>query len=157
MAKQTKKFRKVVQELEAVVGAPVITGRPRGGGDVSALFVVVFGRLQGATQPSVLGRGELVKEELVLADLDVVEALAGGATPTSVGIAWLTGSTPHTQARGVKEFGPREGETASEASMWMIELATPSTAPIASALPPGAIPASGWCFLFPWLSMCHKN
>ncbi len=40
----------------------------------------------------------------------------------------------------------------------MIELTTPSTAPGRSpAAPPGASPASGWCLLFPWLSMCHKN
>lgn len=156
MAKQTKKFRKIVTELEAVVGAPVITGRPIGG-ETSPLFVAVFGKPEGSTRAEVLGRGELVKSELVLADTDTADALRAGARPTSVGIAWLTGSTPHTQARGVREFGPREGEDPAAADMWMIELTTPSTAPIASSLPPGAIPASGWCFLFPWLSMCHKN
>ncbi len=64
MAKQAKKFSRVVRDLELAVGAPVLTA-PRGGGDVSALFVVVFGRPQGASTPSVLGRGELVKEDLV--------------------------------------------------------------------------------------------
>ena len=156
MAKQAKKFSRVVRDLELAVGAPVLTA-PRGGGDVSALFVVVFGKPEGATTPSVLGRGELVKEDLVLADLEVATALQDGATPTSVGIAWLTGSTPHTQARAVGEFGHREGDDPADATMWMIELATPSTAPIASALPPGAIPVSGWCFLFPWLTMCKSK
>ena len=157
MAKQAKKFSRVVRDLELAVGAPGLTGPRGGGGDVSALFVVVFGKPQGATKPSVLGRGELVKDDLVLADLDVVAALQDGATPTSVGIAWVTGSTPHTQARAVGAFGQRDGDDPSEATMWMIELATPSTAPIASALPPGAIPASGWCFLFPWLTMCKSK
>ena len=156
MAKHAKQFSRVVRDLEMAVGAPVITG-PRGGCDVSALFVVVFGRPQGATRPSVLGRGELVKEDLVLAGPDLSTALVDGATPTSVGIAWLTGSTPHTETRAVGEFGHREGEEPDHATMWMIELATPSTAPIASALPPGAIPASGWCFLFPWLTMCKRK
>lgn len=157
MAKQTKKFAKVVRDLELAVGIPVLTG-PRGGaGTVSPVFVAIFGKVAGATKPSLLGTGELVKDNLVLADLNVADALQDGATPTSVGIAWLTGSTPHTQARAVGEFGHREGEETSAATMWMLELATPSTAPVASALPPGAIPASGWCLLFPWLSMCHKN
>lgn len=156
MAKQTKKFSRVVRDLEAALGTPVLTG-PRGGGEVSPLFVVVFGRTPGATRPSVLGRGELVKAELVLADLDAADALRQGAEPSSVGVAWLAGSTTHTQARAVRAFGPRDGEAASDADMWMIELATPSTAPLANAMPPGSSPASGWCFLFPWLSMCHKN
>ncbi|MFT3833297.1 MAG: hypothetical protein QM711_08255 [Micropruina sp.] len=157
MAKQTKKFAKVVRDLESAVGLPVVTG-PRGtGGEVSPLFVAVFGKAAGASKPSLLGTGELVKDNLVLADLDVAAALADGATPTSVGIAWLTGSTPHTQARAIGEFGHREGEESSAATMWMLELATASTAPVGSALPPGAIPASGWCLLFPWLSMCHQN
>lgn len=157
MAKHTKKFAKVVRDLELAVGLPVVTG-PRGTTDeVSPLFVAVFGTAAGASRPTVLGSGELVKDNLVLADLDVAGALADGAVPSSVGIAWLTGSTPHTQARAVGEFGHREGEESSEATMWMLELATPSTAPIASSLPPGASPASGWCLLFPWLSMCHQN
>lgn len=157
MAKQTKKFAKVVRDLELAVGFPIVTG-PRGSGDeVSPLFVAVFGKAAGATEPSVLGRGELVEENLVLADPDVAAALAEGATPTSVGIAWLTGRTPHTQARAVGEFGHREGEESSAAAMWMLELATPSTAPLESAIPEGAVPASGWCLLFPWLSMCSKN
>ncbi len=155
MAKQAKKFSKVIRDLESIIGAPVLTG-PRDGG-VSALFVVLFGRLEGASRPSVLGRGELVKQELVLADPDASAALRDGATPTAVGIAWLSGDTPHSQLRAVREFGHREGEVASEADMWMIELSTPSTAPAGSAVPPGTSPASGWCMLFPWLSMCHKN
>lgn len=157
MAKQATKFSRVVRDLEAVLGVPVLTGPLRTDGEASALFVAVFGKAQGASRPSVLGRGELVKNDLVLADLDTAHALRQGAAPTFVGIAWLTGSTPHTQARAVRAFGPREGVTASDADMWMIELATPSTAPLTSALPPGATPASGWCVLFPWLSMCHKN
>ena len=156
MAKQTKKFRKIVTELEAVVGAPVITGRPIGG-ETSPLFVAVFGKPEGSTRAEVLGRGELVKSELVLADTDTADALRAGARPTSVGIAWLTGSTPHTEAHGVQAFGPRKGVVASDADMWMIELDEPSLAPPPSSLPPGASPASGWCVLFPWLSMCHKN
>ena len=118
MAKQAKKFSKVVRDLESIIGAPVLTG-PRDG-EPSALFVVLFGRLEGASRPSVLGRGELIKQELVLADPDAAAALRDGATPTAVGIAWLTGDTPHSQLRAVREFGHREGELASEAAMWMI-------------------------------------
>ncbi|MFT4225588.1 hypothetical protein [Micropruina sp.] len=149
MAKQAKKFSKVIRDLESIIGAPVLTG-PRDG-ELSALFVVLFGRLEGASRPSVLGRGELASKELVLAAPDAAAALRDGATPTSVGIAWLSGDTPHSQLRAVGEFGPRDGEVASEADMWMIELATPSTVgPVTSF-------ANGWCMLFPWLSMCHKN
>lgn len=155
MAKQAKKFSKVVRDLESIIGAPVLTG-PRDG-EPSALFVVLFGRLEGASRPSVLGRGELIKQELVLADPDAAAALRDGATPTAVGIAWLTGDTPHSQLRAVREFGHREGELASEAAMWMIELSAPSTVPVGSAAPRGTSRASGWCMLFPWLSMCHKN
>ncbi len=157
MAKQTKRFAKVVRDLESAVGVPVVTG-PRGTvGEVSPVFVAVFGTAAGATEPSVLGTGELVAGTLVLAEPDVAGALRDGATPTSVGIAWLTGSTPHTQARAVGEFGHRAGAQPSSATMWMLELTTASTAPVASALPPGALPANGFCFLFPWLTMCHQN
>ena len=82
MAKQAKKFSKVVRDLESIIGAPVLTG-PRDG-EPSALFVVLFGRLEGASRPSVLGRGELIKQELVLADPDAAAALRDGATPTAV-------------------------------------------------------------------------
>lgn len=157
MAKQTKKFARVVRDLESALGFPVLTGRRPVAGAVSPLFVVVFGKAAGASRPSVLGRGELVKDDLVLADPDVAAALREGATPTSVGIAWLTGGTPHTQARTIGEFGHRDGEQTPEATMWMLELATPSSAPLESVVPEGGIFASGWCLLFPWLSMCSRN
>ncbi len=157
MAKHTKKFAKVVRDLESALGFPVLTGPRPSAGEVSPLFVVVFGKAAAASRPSVLGRGELVKDNLVLADPDVAVALQKGATPTSVGIAWLTGGTPHTQARTIGEFGHRDGEETSAATMWMLELATPSTAPMESVVPEGAIFASGWCLLFPWLSMCSRN
>ncbi len=156
MAKQAKKLPKLVRTPDVTFETPVFAD-PLGSGEVSALFVVVFGKAAGAARASVLGRGQLVKNELVLAEAETVEALRQGATPTSVGIAWLTGSTPHTEAHGVQAFGPRKGVVASDADMWMIELDEPSLAPPTSSLPPGASPASGWCVLFPWLSMCHKN
>ncbi|MFT4217516.1 MAG: hypothetical protein QM619_10090 [Micropruina sp.] len=156
MAKQTKKFAKVVRDLESAIGVAVVTGRSDTG-EVSPLFVAVFGTANGATTPSVLGSGELVQERLVLVDLDVAAALRAGATPTSVGIAWLTGSTPHTQARAVGAFGHRKDEVTTQATMWMLELATPSTAPLGFEMPPDVSPASAWCFWMPWLSMCHKN
>lgn len=157
MAKNTKKFAKVIRDLESALGFPVLTGPRPSAGEVSPLFVVVFGRAAGASRPHVLGRGELVSDNLVLVDPDVAAALRQRATPTSVGIAWLSGSTPHTEARAVGEFGHRDVEESSAATMWMLELATPSTAPLESVVPDGAIFASGWCLLFPWLSMCSRN
>lgn len=155
MAKQAKKFQRTVQELEAQVG-PVITGRPRprAGGPV---FVAVFGTRQGASKAEVLGGAELVKNDIVLGGPDTVNALQAGARPTMVGFAWVGGSDEHTQARSVKNFGHRDTDDPAGLDMWAIELSEPTTAPLPTSVPPGSSPASGWCFLFPWLSMCHKN
>ena len=125
MAKQAKKFRRQLHELELAVGRPVIV-RPDGEGEaeVSPLFVVIFGRQPGAT---------------------------------NVGIAWVSGSTPHAEARTVSNFGPRETSDDSGLDMWAIELATASKAPRPGGIPPGSVPANGFCIFFPWLTMCQQH
>lgn len=155
MAKQTKKFQAMIKDLEAQVG-PVITGHPHPRG-VGPVFVAVFGIRPDATHAEVLGTGILIRNDVVLGDADTVKALRAGARPTMVGIAWVDGAGNHTQARSVANFGHRDGEASSSQDMWAMELSSPSTAPDPSSIPPGASQASGWCFLFPWLSMCHKN
>ena len=154
MPKQTKKFQVVIRDLEAQVG-PVLTGRPAATGPV---LVVIFGKPHGSTTAAVLGTGQLIKTDVVLAGLDAVAALKAGAQPTMVGFAWIQGSVNKTEARTVKAFGHRASDDASGQDMWAIELTTPTTAPMpTSGIPEGATPASGWCFLVPWLSMCHRN
>ncbi len=149
-----KKFQLVIRDLEAQVG-PVLTGRPPAS---SPVFVAVFGKAHGSNQTTVLGTAQLIKTDVLLGGPDTVEALKAGGRATMVGFAWVQGITNKTQARTVKAFGHRETPDASGQDMWAIELSTPTTAPMpASSLPPGALPASGWCFLFPWLSMCHRN
>lgn len=149
-----KKFQLVIRDLEAQVG-PVLTGRPH---TVSPVFVAVFGTPHGSTHTSVLGTAQLIKTDVLLGGPDTVEALKAGARATMVGFAWVQGANNKTQARTVKAFGHRETSDDSGQDMWAIELTTPTTAPMPpSNMPPGASPASGWCFLFPWLSMCHRN
>ena len=87
MAKQAKKLPKLVRTPDVTFETPVFAD-PLGSGEVSALFVVVFGKAAGAARASVLGRGQLVKNELVLAEAETVEALRQGATPTSVGLGY---------------------------------------------------------------------
>jgi hypothetical protein len=158
MAKQAKKFRRQLHELELAVGRPVIV-RPDGEGEaeVSPLFVVIFGRQPGATNVTALGVGTLALSTLVLAELDAVAALKAGAIPTNVGIAWVSGSTPHAEARTVSNFGPRETSDDSGLDMWAIELATASKAPRPGGIPPGSVPANGFCIFFPWLTMCQQH
>ncbi len=158
MAKQAKKFRRQFQEFEIAIGRPVIV-RPRGEAEpeVSETFVAIFGNQPGATNTTVLGMGDLALSTMVLADLAAVTALKAGATPTSVGIAWVSGSTPHTEARTVANFGHRETPDDSGRNMWAIELSSPSEAPDPGGIPEGAIPASGFCIFFPWLTMCQQH
>ncbi len=155
MAKQTKKFQLMIKDLEAQVG-PVITGHPHPQA-TGPVFIAVFGTRPDASHAEVLGSGNLIKNDLVLGDVATVTALRAGARPTMVGIAWVDATGNHTQARSVANFGHRDGEASSSQDMWAMELSSPSTAPDPSSIPPGASQASGWCFLFPWLSMCHKN
>ena len=153
MAKQAKKFQRIIKDLELQVG-PVITG---GSPSTGPVFVAVFGTPQGASHAEVLGSASLIKDNVVLGGPDTVAALKAGASPTMVGFAWVAGINNRTQSRSVKSFGHREGDDETS-DMWAIELSSATTAPLPSSnMPDGASPASAWCFLFPWLSMCHKN
>ncbi len=110
MAKQAKKFSKVVRDLESNGGIPRCSPAP-----ATAVATVRGGVRHGsrAHRPSVLGRGELVKQELVLADPDAAAPSRDGATPTSVGIAWSDRSTgPRRPASSARAGGrPRGGRT----------------------------------------------
>ena len=152
MAKRTK-FQAVVADLELKVG-PVVTGPVSPSGPV---FVAVFGKKHGSSKVEVLGSGNLVKDTVVLGGPDTVTALKAGAQPTLVGFAWVRIRSGHTDARTVRGFGPCEINDVPNTDMWAIELNTPTKAPLPGTRPPGSSPASGWCFLFPWLSMCHSN
>ena len=152
MAKRTK-FQAVVADLELKVG-PVVTGPASHTGPV---LVAVFGKREGSTRVEVLGTGNLVKDTVVLGDPDTVTALKAGATPTQVGFAWVRLGTGHTDVRTVRGFATAEINDQPNPDMWAMELTTPTKAPLPVTMPPGSSPASGWCFLFPWLSMCHPN
>lgn len=66
--------------------------------------------------------------------------------------------TTHTDSRTVSDFGHRPGDTPEALEAWAIELSTPTVAPLPpSSLPPGSIPASGWCAIFPFLAMCKSH
>lgn len=66
--------------------------------------------------------------------------------------------TTHTDARTVSGFGHRPGNTPDDLEVWAIELSSPTIAPLPpSSLPAGASPASGWCVIFPFLSMCKTH
>jgi hypothetical protein len=153
MAKHSTKFQRVVADLELSVG-PVVTGPASHTGPV---FVAVFGKREGSTRVEVLGTGNLVKDTVVLGGPDTVTALKAGAQPTLVGFAWVRIGSGHTDARTVRGFGTSEINDQPNPDMWAIELTTPTKAPLPVTMPPGSSPASGWCFLFPWLSMCHPN
>lgn len=159
MSKQAKNVQRQLHELEVALGHPVLQ-RPCGEKtpEVSELFVVIFGTQPEATSTSVLGLGTLVLPSLVLVDEVTVTALKRGASPTTVGLAWVAGSTPHAEARTVGNYGHRDAPDASGADLWAIELGTPSTAPQpGSGIPSGGLPASGFCIFFPWLTMCQRH
>jgi len=160
MPKRTKKFLKLIAQVEAAVGHPILV-RDTGGGSTpppSPAFVAVFGTASANAAAEVLGSGVLATNKILLADPDTVARLNDGATPTMVGFAWVDGSSNRTQARTVRNFGHRELDNASDVEMWAMELSSATTAPLPpSGLPEGSSPASGWCFLFPWLSMCQTN
>jgi hypothetical protein len=157
MAKQPTQFHAIVRDLEAVVGHPVLVRDPGRPESASAVFVAVFGNPAGSSQTQVLGKAALIRPDVLLADLDTVAELKQGATPTMVGFAWVAGRQNRTQARTVRSFGHRETDDPSGQDMWAIELAEPTTAPTPPGPPPGSVPASGWCVLFPWLTMCQRK
>ncbi|MEZ5199899.1 MAG: hypothetical protein R2742_00795 [Micropruina glycogenica] len=74
-----------------------------------------------------------------------------------MGFAWVRLGTGHTDVRTVRGFATAEINDQPNPDMWAMELTTPTKAPLPVTMPPGSSPASGWCFLFPWLSMCHAN
>lgn len=155
MAKQSKKrMTRVIRDLEMVLGP--IGPQPDSANDGPAL-VAVFGVPNGATGTEVLGLGQLVLDDLVLAKMDTVAALTAGARATTVGFAWVAGGQPRSQMRAVANFGHRETDDPAGLDMWAIELASPSTAPVDSGMPPGSSPANGFCFFFPWLAMCKTK
>jgi len=161
MAKQTKKFRKVIQQVEVVVGHPVLTRDPGDSDDTAPappVFIAVFGNDSGSTHSEVFGSGVLTTSTIVLVDPDTVDRLNDGATPTMVGFAWVDGSTNRTQSRSVRNFGHRETDDASGEDFWAIELSSATSAPLPGpGIPEGSSPASAWCILFPWLSMCSSH
>ena len=152
MASRSNTIRHSVRHFEKVIGRPITTTP-----SPTPVFVAVFGTRPGGAQTEVLGGGHLATDRLVLGDADTVAALADGAVPTMVGIAWVA-SAPRAQARTVKTFGPSAFASPGEPQSWAVELAERTSAPVESLdLPPGAIPASGWCLIFPFLSMCKSH
>lgn len=157
MAPISKKQRRVLKRAEELLGRPVFTHTGPSQQEVT-LFVVVFGRRPSTSQVEVLGTGLLTTSLLVLPDEDVTDVLADGGRATSVGIAWVQGSTPHVEQHRVRRAAERVDTNGDpDPSMWAIELTTESDAPIHSSLPEGASPANSWCFLFPWLSFCQSH
>lgn len=100
MASRSNTIRHSVRHFEKVIGRPIPTTPAP-----TPVFVAVFGTRPGSAQTEVLGGGHLATDRLVLGDADTVAALADGAVPTMVGIAWVA-SAPRAQARTVKTFGP---------------------------------------------------
>ncbi|MBK8459971.1 MAG: hypothetical protein WAS07_15020 [Micropruina sp.] len=120
-------------------------------------FVAIFGRRSGENFVEVLGVGDLGDKALVLPSEDVNALLAAGATPTSVGIAWMTGNLEHVEMIPVVAFGARNGANGQpDPTMWALELQRESKA-FVSSIPDGVSPASAWCFLFPWVSFCQQK
>lgn len=99
--------------------------------------------------------------------MTVTAAQPGRATATRAGVqaqpvrrtqAPQASGTTHTDARTVSGFGHRPGNTPDDLEVWAIELSSPTIAPLPpSSLPAGASPASGWCVIFPFLSMCKTH
>lgn len=167
MASTAKKLRKTIKRAEIALGQPIVRRPVRGVPDLTStptnsepveLFVVVFGRRFAQPTIEVLGLGVLPHAQLVLPDEDVIDLLNDGATATSVGVAWVQSGTPHTEQLPVEQAGMRVGaDDEPDPDIWAIALAEPSTAPIGSTIPPGASPASAWCYLFRWVSWCQTN
>ncbi|MCW3159550.1 hypothetical protein [Micropruina sonneratiae] len=163
MVNKAKRFRKVIRQIETVVG-PIRQTTETDDEQPVEVLVAVYGRRRRDSSVSVLGGAALAggvapSPRFVIADPDTATALRAGAVPVQVGFAWVTGAgTTGTDARAVAGFGHRPGDTPEDLDVWAVELSTPTTAPLPpSTLPPGASPASGWCVIFPFLSMCKTH